>query len=195
MHHHAMKQEHDIPDHEVVASVLADKNNFGIIVRRYQVPLMRYIWRMGVKLVQDREDLLQNVFIKTYKNIQGYNIKLSFSSWIYRIAHNEVVDFFRARSVRPEGHTVEDGEEALEQMATSENILRDLDAVYAVQDVLNALDMLDVIYKEVIVLKFFEQKTYTEISDILKIPEGTVATLIHRAKKKLQQRLHYIHIQ
>ncbi len=195
MRHHAVEQEHDIPDHEVVASVLKDKNNFGIIVRRYQAPLMRYMWRIGVRSVQDREDVLQNVFIKTYKNIQGYNAALSFSSWIYRIVHNEVVDFFRARRVRPEGNAVDDSEEALDQVAASGDIIRDLDTAYAVQDILRVLDALNVTYKEVIVLKFFEQKTYTEISDILKVPEGTVATLIHRAKKKLQQHLSHIHTQ
>jgi RNA polymerase sigma-70 factor (ECF subfamily) len=130
--------------------------------------------------------LLQNIFVKTYKNIQGFDTALSFSAWIYRIAHNEAISFFRAKKVRPEGHLIDGGEQVLLTILDENDFTQDLDKKIEAKKIAQCVQKLDEMYRDIIILRYFEDREYKEISDILKIPEGTVATLLHRAKKKLK---------
>ncbi|NTU68823.1 MAG: RNA polymerase sigma factor [Chlorobiaceae bacterium] len=178
--------KHTCSDQELVVRALEDKQGFAALVRRYEAPLMRYISRLGCRNTASAKDLLQEIFIKTYIHLNDYDHSFSFSSWIYRIAHNEIISFFRKEKVRP---SVLDRETDLFLL---ENLVSDLGADgpghhrHGPEDVQGAVDSLDSKYREVIVLKFFEGKSYEEISDILLMPEGTVATLINRAKKKMK---------
>ncbi len=70
---------------------------FGEIIDTYQEKLMRYIMRMSNLSYEDSENLLQDIFIKVYRYIHEYDERYSFSSWIYRIAHNMIIDNFRKR--------------------------------------------------------------------------------------------------
>jgi len=65
------------------------------VVEKYEQKLMKYILRITSVDKEDAENILQEVFIKAYRNINSYNAKYSFSSWIYRIAHNHSLDFYR----------------------------------------------------------------------------------------------------
>lgn len=175
-----------VSDEDIIPLLLQDRNVFTVLVKRYENPLSRYIRRIGVVSKDDREDVLQNIFIKTYRNIHSFDTSLSFSTWIYRIAHNEAVSFFRAKKVRPEGHLVEDSEDALAKIFDDTDFVELLDKKIQAQHIASQVEKLDQIYQDVIILRYFEDRSYTEISDILKIREGTVATLLHRAKKKLR---------
>jgi RNA polymerase sigma-70 factor (ECF subfamily) len=64
-------------------------------VSKYEEKLLRYILRITNIDIEEAENLLQEVFIKVYKNINDYNKSLQFSSWIYRIAHNTSIDYYR----------------------------------------------------------------------------------------------------
>jgi RNA polymerase sigma-70 factor (ECF subfamily) len=99
------------------------------------------------------------------------------------------MSFFRAKRVRPEGMLVDDGEEALAHVKSDLNIETEAERNFDAERLRAALDMLDAKYRDILVLRYFEQRDYAEISDILRIPEGTVATLIHRAKKRLADAL------
>jgi len=175
-----------LSDEEIVRLTLEDKNHFGVLVDRYQAKLARYISRLGVRDPEDQMDVLQDVFLKTYRNLNGFDSTLRFSSWIYRIAHNEAISWYRKKNVRPEGHLIGDSEELLSFLDTKED---GVDVVFDQTinaEVLNkTLGELDTKYREVLVLRFFEHKEYEEISDILKIPVGSVGTLLHRGKKQL----------
>ena len=94
------EQSHDI-DQELVARAIENKQAFAAIVQRYEAPLLRYILRLGCKDISAAEDLLQEVFIKTFVHLNDYDTSLQFSSWIYRIAHNEIVSYFRKEKSRP----------------------------------------------------------------------------------------------
>ncbi len=176
-----------LTDAEVVAQSLTDRSSFALIVERFEDKLMRYIRRLGVSSFEDRQDILQEIFLKVYKNLNGYDSGLSFSSWIYRIAHNETVSWYRKQNVRPEGHLISDNEELFlyiqDSSASAEQLI---DASIDVKRLKQALLVLDGKYRDPIILRFFEHKEYDEISDILKIPIGTVGTLISRGKMKLQ---------
>ena len=180
-------------DSDIVKRALRDKEAFGVLIMRYEEKLDRYFKRLGVYTAEDRQDILQEVFIKTYKNLNEFDTTLTFSSWIYRIAHNETMSWYRKRRVRPEGHLVDEGEEVLMTIGNNENnaeIL--LDHSINAEHLSSALADIDQKYRDVIVLRFFEHKEYGEISDILKIPTGSVATLLHRAKKRLKDNLAHI---
>ncbi len=176
-----------LTDAEVVAQSRTDRSSFALIVERYEDKLMRYIRRLGVSSFEDRQDILQEIFLKVYKNLNGYDSGLSFSSWIYRIAHNETISWYRKQNVRPEGHLISDNEELFlyiqDSSASAEQLI---DASIDAKRLKQALLVLDDKYRDPIILRFFEHKEYDEISDILKIPIGTVGTLISRGKMKLQ---------
>ena len=175
-------------DEELVSLTLRERSYFGFLVERYEARLQRYIRRLGVRQYEDQQDVLQEIFIKAYRNLNGFDTALSFSSWIYRIAHNEAISWYRKHSVRPEGHLVADSEELLgfvaDQFPSAE---RQFDQGLAAEAVRKALSQLDEKYREPLILRFFEHKEYDEISDILQIPVGSVGTLIHRGKKQLER--------
>jgi len=173
-------------DEELVKMTLSDKNHFGFLVDRYEAKLRRYITRLGVRDPDDQLDVLQEIFLKTYRNLNGFDTKLQFSSWIYRISHNEAISWYRKKNVRPEGHLVADSEELLYFLTTKEDSA-DLtfDQTINAKAVNESLLNIEAKYREVLILRFFEHKDYEEISDILQIPVGSVGTLIHRGKKQL----------
>ncbi len=179
-------------DAEVVSLVLSNKDFFAVLVERYQAKLSRYIRRLGVSDAEDNEDLLQTVFIKAYKNLNSYSQEFSFSAWIYRICHNETVSFFRAKSIRPHGNLISNSEEVLPMIFDEQDIAEETDRGYDKKEIMQALDQLDDKYKQIIILRYFEELDYGEISEVLKIPPGSVATHLHRSKKKLQDLLSHL---
>jgi len=177
-------------DAELVSLSLSNRNAFGYLVERFEEKLNRYLKRLGVHTHEDRQDILQDIFLKVYKNLNGFDSGLSFSSWIYRIAHNEAISWYRKQNVRPEGHLVDGTDELFlyidSGLPSAEQLV---DAHINSRRLKLALILLEVKYRDPIILRFFEHKEYDEISDILKIPIGTVGTLISRGKKKLEQLL------
>lgn len=174
-------------DAAVVQKTLTEKDNFALLILRYEEKLSRYLRRLGVYSPEDRQDLLQDIFIKVYRNLNAFDTNLSFSSWIYRIAHNETMSWFRKRSVRPEHFMVSDSDAVLGMLASTD----DSEALHATQEVgeeiQKGLALLPEKYRDVLTLRFFEEKSYEEIADILQVPLGTVATLVHRAKERLRK--------
>lgn len=175
-------------DEELVALTLKDENFYAVLVERYEEKLARYILRISGGSKEDVEDTLQDVFISAYKNLNSFDSDLKFSSWIYRIAHNKVISHFRKITARPKTVTYEGDGQLLNILASDLDIAKDLERKYTAEEVRSILDQLDERYKEVLVLKFLEEKDYKEISDILEKPMGTVATLISRAKKQFKEK-------
>lgn len=175
-------------DEELVMLTLKDENFYALLVERYEEKLARYVLRISGGSKEDVEDTLQDVFISAYKNLNDFDTDLKFSSWIYRIAHNKVISHFRKITARPKTVTYEGDGQLLNILASDLDIARDLERKYTAQEVKATIDKLDERYKEVLVLKFLEEKDYKEISDILEKPMGTVATLINRAKKQFKEK-------
>ncbi|MFW6210277.1 MAG: RNA polymerase sigma factor [Patescibacteria group bacterium] len=180
----------DMSDEVLADAARVERNAFGLLVERYEQPLRRYVTRLGVRNHDDQLDVLQEVFLKAYRNINSFDTKLKFSSWIYRIAHNEAVSWFRKRNARPEGHAVADGEEVIEFLRSGEvSPEEQFDTVVNAEAVNIALRRLDDRYRNALILRYFEHKEYQEISDILRVPVGTVGTLLHRGKQQLAHEL------
>ncbi|MEZ4104365.1 MAG: RNA polymerase sigma factor [Candidatus Paceibacterota bacterium] len=182
-------------DKELVEMTLRERSSFGFIVERYEAKLKRYINRLGVKNPDDQLDVLQEIFIKAYKNLNSFDRSLSFSAWIYRIAHNEAISWYRKHTVRPEGHLIADSDEVLKLIDSSDDT-PDIafDQKINIEEVGKALERIDEKYKQVLILRYFEHLEYDEISDVLKIPIGSVGTLIHRGKKQLLNALNQDYI-
>ena len=174
-------------DEELVALTIKDQDFFSCLVDRYSEKLTRYIMRISASTREDAEDLLQEIFVKAYRNLNDFDLNLKFSSWIYRIAHNQVISHWRKTKTRPQVIKFETDEDFLKFIADEGDLALDTERKFAGEEVRRMLDKLDGKYKEVLVLKFLEQKDYKEISDILRKPLGTVATLINRAKKHLRK--------
>jgi len=171
-------------DEELVALTLKNQDFFSCIVERYEVKLTRYIRRISAATQEDAEDLLQEIFVKVYRNLYGFDPSLKFSSWIYRIAHNQVISQWRKTKSRPQVLKFEADEDFLKFIAADEDLAGNIERKFTGEEVRDVISRLDGKYKEVLVLKFLEEKDYKEISDILRKPLGTVATLINRAKKQ-----------
>jgi len=177
-------------DAELVKLALSKPDNFLYIMKRYEKPLFYYIRRISSFDPEDCEDILQDVFIKVYRNLNGFDTKLKFSSWIYRITHNEVISKFRKSKARPQTVTSEVSEEILDFIKADINFEKEIDNK-KLREMINAVLLeMDIKYRDVMVLRYFEEKNYKEISDILRKPEGTVGTLLNRAKKQFNKIYH-----
>lgn len=178
-------------DAQLVENALRSSEEFGRIIEKYQEPLRRYIRRVARPTPDETDILLQDVFIKAYENLNDFDQTLSFSSWIYRIAHNEAVDSLRKKKWF--GASLDDparDDETLtlaETIAAEGDLVKDADREYVKKCIAAVLDELEPKYRSVLVLKFLEDKDYNDISDILRKPPGTIATLIHRAKKEFKR--------
>lgn len=174
-------------DKELVVLSLEDREHFGQLVERYEAKLERYINRLGVRDPEDRADVLQEIFIKVYRNLNSFDQSLSFSAWIYRIAHNEAISWYRRQKARPEGYLVAEGDEIVKLVADSGTDPEEkFDESINKETLLRAMEKLDDRYRDVLILRYFEHLEYEDISDVLKVPTGTVGTLVHRGKKQLK---------
>ena len=174
-------------DEELVRQSLENRELFYHLIKRYERKLLKYIKRITNVTPEEAEDLLQEIFIKVYRHLNGFDQKLKFSSWLYRIAHNEVINFAKKKksglayyySSEMDTHDM-----LLENLAGEDDVHGNYVFMESRERVWQALMELPLKYREVLVLKFFENRSYREMSDILRKPEGTVATLVNRAKKK-----------
>ncbi|MDD4358503.1 MAG: sigma-70 family RNA polymerase sigma factor [Candidatus Pacebacteria bacterium] len=176
-------------DEEVVKLVLKDQKYFIILVKRYEEKLFRYISRISNFNEPEREDILQDVFVKVYVNLNSFNSNLKFSSWIYRITRNEVINNFRKFKRRPQIARIDPDDDFMARIGSQLDLEHEINTKVDMDNIKNVLNQINDKYKEVLILKFLEEKDYREISDILKIPMGTVATYINRGKKELKQKI------
>lgn len=176
-------------DEEIVKLVLQEPDFFGCLIDRYEKRLFRYIKRVALLGKEDVEDVLQNVFLKVYSNLNDFDTSLSFSSWIYRIAHNESISLLRKNKNAPVIINGEEDDNFFDNIASDMDVREDLENADTSRAIRDTLQTMDQKYREILILRYLEQKDYNEISDILKISSGTVATHIHRAKTVLKKKL------
>lgn len=180
-----MKDFEKLSDEELINIIRKkDKEYFSIIIDRYEDKLLRYVFYL-ISNHPDSQDIVQNTFIKAYVNLNSFNTKKKFSSWIYRIAHNEAMNIVKK-------FTKEKPLEKEFDYDSGISLEDDLIKKELKSQAHNCLKKLDIIYREPLSLYFLEEKSYEEISDILRVPIGTVGTRINRAKvymKKICQKI------
>lgn len=183
------KQTDNLTDEEIVKLTLTNQDYFLFIVSRYKNKLARFIHRLSNIGPEDADDLLQKIFLKTYLNLNSFNPKLKFSSWIYAIARNQVISSHRHRQARAEGYAVDLEDDSINKIVSDIDLEKDIDQTLTREVIEQILNTLSPKYREVLVLKFLEEKNYQEISDIIKKPIGTVGSLINRAKADFKKEL------
>lgn len=176
-----------LSDNDLIRVVMEQNPEaYKILFKRYEKSLFVYIFHL-VRNKDEVEDLLQNVFTKTYKNLHRFDLERKFSSWIYRISHNEAVNFIKRRSKR-RLVSWEDITTSKDKLITSVEA-EDSAEIFMHKEIAkemdDALDMLPVKYKRILLLRYFNEYSYQQIGDILDKPVNTVGTLINRAKRKL----------
>ena len=167
---------------EEIVKLVQEKNIdvFSFLVNRYEDKIKRY-GRKFLNGKEDIEDRTQKVFIKGYRNILSVDLKRKFSSWIYRIAHNEFINELKRK--KRESLRFFDPDVIFPNLAAKEE---DYSLIIDKEILEQNLDKLDTKYKEVVILRYFHDLSYKEISDILSIPVSTVGIRLKRAIKKLK---------
>ena len=176
-------------DAEIVQATLQNPDMFGVLIARYSDKLLRFIRRITAVNTHEAEDILQETFIKAYTNLRDFDQSLSFSSWIYRIARNETISQHRKAKARPHGNSIEVDDTVFANFASDHDVAAIVEATLQKEQLKEALASIDQKYRDVLVLKYFEGLSYNEISDVIKKPPGTVATLLNRAKKHLKKEI------
>ncbi len=165
----------DFTDEQLIEKVRSkNKELYVYIVERYQNKLMKYV----TYLIHDEQkaaDIVQETFIKAYINLNGFNVKRKFSSWIYRIAHNQAMNLVKK-------YKKEVSMDVSFDIKSNLDIEEEFSKKEIIERAEKCLSQMPIMYSEPLVLYYLDEKSYEEISDILRIPMGTVATRINRAK-------------
>ena len=180
-----MELHEQTPDSELVTLSLTDRDVFGVLIKRYQDRIYRYVRRISSFSDDLVSDIMQNTFIKAYVNLNSFDTNLQFSSWLYRIAHNETISFLRKNKRHIDATLLPD--DSLEEFLGDIDIEREHVSKDDSSVLWRAIKSLKQEYQDVVVLKYFEHKSYDEISDIIQKPPGTVATWISRAKRDIRK--------
>ncbi len=166
---------------------------FEEIVSRYKDPLINFVYNFLGNRV-DAEDVIQETFLRVFRNKHLYRNIAKFSTWIYTIAGNlaktELRRRRRRRIVSMSSAGFEDKEyEAPDFMNTPDRIVTSEIEQKEIRDEIMALPAK---FREVVVLRDIQELSYEEISDILKIPIGTVKSRVNRGRMRLQKKLQYL---
>ncbi len=180
----------DMAESELVERAKSDRDAFGQLYEIYYSRILNYAYR-SIMDVATAEEITSNTFFHALRAIHGYTRKTSFRAWIYRIATNEVKMHWRSdrnRRVREERyHSEPDSPDiyfTLPDVETEEERRERMRTFICLRKMLETLPAK---YRDVLVLRYFEELPYHEISRVLGKREGTVKSLVHRGIDRLRQ--------
>lgn len=188
-----MSKESMEEDFKAIRKVLSGNNNaFDYLQKKYKKIIASLIRRM-VKDEDDVDDLTQETFIKAYNALNSFQFGYSFSSWLYKIASNNCIDFLRKKrfpTISLSQPVSGDDEDQTYEIA-DESYIADGDVLSMERKkvLYSAIDSLPENYREIIRLRHEEDLDYNEISDKLQLPLGTVKAHLFRARKILYTQL------
>jgi RNA polymerase sigma-70 factor (ECF subfamily) len=168
------------PDPDVLRKAQrGDERAFGFIVVAYETPVFNYVLRM----VGDRslaEDLTQEIFLRVYQGLAGFSLRCRFTTWLFQVAKNRVLDELRARDRKPQALVAIDDVPPLEVIDAPPERVEAIDAVWRAVAELNADLKMALLLRDVVGL------SYTEIADSLEITLATVKWRIFKAREEVQ---------
>ncbi len=174
-------------DQEVVKAVLSgDKQNFALLMERYERVIIAYVLPMVNYNKQDTEDICSNVWIKVYQKLDSYNENYKFLSWIYQISRNVCIDHLR-KNIKKE-ISVDLQEPIYEEMIKEEN--EDLCTHGELAKILDELNPLD---RDLLILKYLQGYSVTEIGEMQKLKPSQVSVKLTRAKDRAQKLVHKLY--
>ena len=180
-------------DSTLVARALeGDRKAFEMLVRKYEQPLTSYLGRM----TGEREtalDFAQEVFVKVYCSLKSYSPAYKFSTWLFKIASNHLIDHWRKKKIATVSldQPVDDGEgDLLPQVADpGPSVVRKLELAEIRRRIEQALQTVPEALRELFVLRHVNEFSYEEIADIKRLPVGTVKNRVFQAKELLRKRM------
>ena len=180
-------QKHE-DDLIIIRSVLSgDSSQFALLWQKYNKQIYANVLKI-VRSIDDADDIVQDTFLKAFNALHSYNQTFPFPAWLYKIASNTCIDYFRRKRIRP---------------ISIENINREGGDIYDIipdksipiddniinnetkEELLKAVEQLPLRYKQCIQLRHFEELSYEEISIKMNLPLGTVKITLFRARKML----------
>lgn len=170
-----------------------DREAFEKIVERYKDQLLNFAYRfLGSR--QEAEDVVQDTFLRVYRNRKAYRRVARFSTWIYTIAGNLAKTELRKRKRRKLFSISDLGfeEKDYEISDLSHNPEDDVEGTLKEEIIQREIEKLPPKFREVIILRDVQGLSYEEIALILKIPIGTVKSRVNRARLRLQKRLKHL---
>jgi RNA polymerase sigma-70 factor (ECF subfamily) len=180
-------------DKELVERTInGEKEAFEMIIQKYQLPLLNYIGRM----VKNRElalDFTQEVFIKTYSSLHTYQPQYKFSTWLFRIASNSIIDYWRKRKIEPvsldhqqswNGHAT-----PLQVPNGTLSLIKKFELSELREKIERALEKIPTQLREVFVWRHINDFSYEEMAQIKGLPIGTIKNRVFQAKELIYKLL------
>ena len=171
-------------EQQIIKQILAgDKKAYAHIINEYKNPLYATILRM-TRNPQTAQDFVQEAFIKIYEQLPKYDGKGSFESWLYRVAINFCIDEFRKKSYQIKQAELQDDQ--LVNESHPEVIFLKKEQSRQLEKLIATLPELE---RMILLLRYVNELSYTEIADLLNIPLSDVRNKLHRAKKKMRNQV------
>ncbi|MFY8138801.1 MAG: RNA polymerase sigma factor [Flavobacteriales bacterium] len=188
--HLSEKGQHD---YHLVQKALTDKDQkaFAELMERYREPIYFMLLKM-VNNKDDAEDLTIEAFGKAFRRMHQYTPQFAFSTWLFKIATNNAIDFIRKKRIRAisidQGFTSDDGETI--EISIKDAVLDPAEAMQKEERIKKMREIVDKLkprYRKLVEMRYFDELAYEEIAEELKLPLGTVKAQLFRAREFLFQ--------
>ncbi len=169
------------------ATVGGDEKAFAELMERYKKPVYHMILKM-VRNVDDAEDLTIEAFAKAFKNLHKFKKDFTFSTWLFRIATNNTIDFIRKKRLETfslNTSFTDDSGDAVNIDVEDKNLTPDEETIKTqkIELVRMFVDKLPAKYQRLVRLRYFDELSYEEIAQEIEAPLGTVKAQLHRARE------------
>jgi RNA polymerase sigma-70 factor, ECF subfamily len=160
-----------------------DERAFSLILRAYETPVFNYVLRLVGGDRTLAEDLTQEVFLRVFQGLPGFSLRSKFTTWLFQVTKNRVLDELRARERRPRSVC------SLEDIAPFEVLDQPFERMETVDALWRAVETLNVDLKMALLLRDVVGLAYTEIADTLEITLATVKWRIYKGREEVQASL------
>jgi RNA polymerase sigma-70 factor (ECF subfamily) len=180
--------ETSLDDKTLVESSLAgNRHAFATVIEKTQGLVAQIVFKM-ISDTEDREDAVQEIYLKVYQHLPNFRFQSKLSTWIARIAYNNCINSLRKKKIHlsldDESGSVVHNDTRPQSHAEIDFSQKQLRGILA-----GEVEKLDPVYKTLVTLYHAEELSYSEISEITALPEGTVKSYLFRARKMLRDNL------
>ena len=187
------KEQYLSGKHLIDSILRGDTQNFGIIIKNTERLVAQITFKM-ITNAEDRKDMAQDIYLKVFKNLSGFNYQAKLSTWIAQIAYNTCLNYLEKKKLVL-GYTFEEEDKDDELGILNHHFTENEEAEkFLFQKELSQIlgleiEKLSPIYQTLISLFHIQELSYSEIAEITNLPEGTVKNYLFRARKVLKDRL------
>ncbi|MCB0278380.1 MAG: sigma-70 family RNA polymerase sigma factor [Calditrichaeota bacterium] len=180
-------------DYDIIKRALNnDQAAYRELLTKYQHRVLILVKKI-IYDAQEADDLTQEAFIKAFNNLQSFNFEFAFSTWLFKIATNNCIDYLRKKRLKTfsmnKSIQQKDGETQQEYADSTPTIEREMIQTETSKQIMDAIEKLPPKYRQAIIMRHNEEKSYEEIAEILDLPLGTVKARIFRARELLNKSL------